>query len=163
MEEIVSINQLLDEKYAKAFKSDNTELKLSVFKALATLDAPADEEQKLKIMVHIGIAQVEDFVEPKPELELLIDEAHKGSEAAVYPRIQSYIESHPDAVNTRFPNFLVTPLHAAACSGLKQTTQLLLAKGADRTAKNSCDETASLRCRGMGFSEIADMIDAFVQ
>jgi len=163
MEEIVSVDQLLEEKYAKAFQSDNMELKVSVFKALATLDAPVDEEQKLKIMVHIGMAQVEDFVEPKPELELLIDEAHKTSEEAVYPRIQAYIESHPEAAHTRFPNFLVTPLHAAACYGLKQTTQLLLEKGADRTAKNSYDETASSRCRGMGYPEIADMIDAFVQ
>lgn len=159
MTAIVSYDELLDEKYAQVFKSDNTEMKILVFKAMSEITPPEKDEDKLKVLLHIGLAITQEVRREPPELESLIELARKLGEENIYPQIEKYVLEHPLDVNMRFPAFDVTPLIAAACSGLKKTTRLLLEHGADKEACNSVQETASSRCRLMGYSDIADMID----
>ena len=132
------------------------------------LDPNLVADPQIELLVHLGLAQQVERTDEPGELELLIKRAREaelqGEPSTDWvSKIAAHLDEHPEAVNEVWPGFSVTPLHESACSSLQGITSLLLRRGADRTLRNSFDETAAERCRAMGLEDMAKLIEEWPQ
>jgi hypothetical protein len=132
-----------------------------------SLDPEQVTDKQIDLMVHLGLAQEVERTEEPSELERLIGEATKADQDKENDnweaKIAAHLDAHPESVNEAWPGFSVTPLHECACAGLESLTRLLLSRGADRTMRNTFNETAAERCRVMGHEDLAKLIDEWPQ
>ena len=92
------------------------------------------------------------------EVAVLVGDAERINAEALRA-VQAYLDAHPEAINMVSTDFSLTLLHEAACSGLFGVTRLLLQRGANRSALNRMGQTAAERCRALGHTDLATLID----